>query len=347
MKGSTIALDHVKGHAAAALIVDGRLEDFLIDGGQGGQPAPGAIFRAVCDRPLKGQGGMMLRLPGSGSAYLRHGKGLRAGQGLLVQVTGYAEPGKAVPVTARVLFKSRYAIITPDAPGLNISRRIRDEEERVRLHDLASEAMAGAGGTGLILRSSCEGAGEDLIADDIAAMLEVSQKIIADRDGGKPELLLDGPGAHALARREWPAPDQVAEDAGSFAAHNVPEMIDALLSARTELPNGAFAYVEPTHALVAIDVNTGPDTSFAAALKANIALARALPRILRTRGLGGQITIDFAPLARKDRRQLEQVLKAAFKRDTIETALVGWTPLGHFELQRKRERLSVVEVLKT
>ena len=122
-------------------------------------------------------------------------------------------------------------------------------------------------------------------------------------------------------------------------------MIDALNSSKHPLPSGAYAYVEPTRALVAVDVNTGPDTSPAAGLKANIALARDLPAVLRCRGLGGQITIDFAPLSKKDRRQLEQVLKSAFRKDPVETALTGWTPLGHFELQRKRERLPIAENL--
>jgi Rne/Rng family ribonuclease len=105
------------------------------------------------------------------------------------------------------------------------------------------------------------------------------------------------------------------------------------------LAGGAEAFIEPTRALVAIDVNTGGDTSPAAGLKANLALVRELPRQLRCRGLGGQITIDFAPCSRKDRRYLEQQLKAALRADPVETALAGWTPLGHFELQRKRERL--------
>ena len=128
-----IALDHLAGREAAALLVDGRLEDLLIDGSA---PRPGTIYRAVADRPVKGQGGMFLRTP-DGSAFLRQVKGLAPGRPILVQVTGHAEPGKAIPVTARVLFKSRYAIVTPEAPGLNISRSIRDGEERVRLHEIA------------------------------------------------------------------------------------------------------------------------------------------------------------------------------------------------------------------
>ncbi|MCB1331935.1 MAG: ribonuclease E/G, partial [Maritimibacter sp.] len=76
----------------------------------------------------------------------------------------------------------------------------------------------------------------------------------------------------------------------------------------------------------------------AAGLKANIALARELPRQLRCRGLGGQIVVDFAPMPKKDRPALEQVLRAALRADPVETALAGWTPLGLCELQRKRER---------
>ena len=45
----------------------------------------------------------------------------------------------ALPVTTRLLFKSRFAIVTPDAPGLNISRRIRDEELRDGLSALAED----------------------------------------------------------------------------------------------------------------------------------------------------------------------------------------------------------------
>ena len=344
MKGRSVILDQIEGRAAAALMVDGKLQDLLIDPDDD-TPAPGAVFRAVVDRQVKGQGGVFLKLP-SGSAFLRQGKGLAPGQVLLVQVTGYAEPGKAVPVTTRLLFKSRYAILTPDAPGLNISRAIRDDDERDRLLEIAHEEMAAAPeGHGLILRSACAGADADAVAEDIAAMRELAEAVLSDAVGG-PELLLDAPDAHTRAWRDWaePAPDEVVERDGAFADLGVLEAIDALSGAQA-LPGGGTLYVEPTRALVAVDVNTGADTSPAAGLKANIAAARDLPRQLRLRGLGGQITVDFAPMPRKDRRQLEQVLRAAFKADPVETILAGWTPLSHYELQRKRERRPLSESL--
>ncbi|WP_103258232.1 ribonuclease E/G [Tabrizicola aquatica] len=344
MKGRVLVLDELDGRQAAALIVDGRVEELAIDPA-GDEALPGAIYRAVADRPVKGQGGIFVKLP-QGSGFLRQISGVAPGQRLLVQVTGPAEPGKAVPVTTRLLFKSRFAIVTPDAPGLNISRRIKDEGLRAELSALAEAGMAGAEARlGLILRSSCEEAEPDAVAEDVAAMRGLAEAVLADLTGG-PELLVDGPSAHDLAFRDWldPAVDEADTEAGSFDRHGVREALDALCDPRVALEGGASAVIEPTRALVAVDVNTGPDTSPAASLKANIAAARELPRQLRLRGLGGQVVVDFAPMPKRDRAILDQVLKSAFKAEG-ETNLAGWTTLGLYELTRKRDRLPLSELL--
>ena len=343
MKGRVLCLDRIAGRPAAALMVDGRLEDLAIDP-EGDEPLPGGIYRAVADRPVKGMGGMFVKLPG-GSGFLRQTAGIAPGQKVLVQVSGPTEPGKAIPVTTRLLFKSRYAIVTPGAPGLNISRRIRDEAARDALEAMAAAGMAGADESlGLILRSACEEAEPDAVAEDIAAMRGLAEAVLADLTGG-PELLVDAPSAHDLAWRDWldPHPDEVLED-GSFAAHGVAEAIEALLSTRVDLPGEGHMMIEPTRALVAVDVNTGADTSPAAALKANVAAARDLPRQLRLRGLGGQVVIDFAPMPKRDRHILDQVMKAAFKGDG-EAHLAGWTGLGLFEMTRRRDRLALRDLL--
>ncbi len=341
MKGRIIALDNIGDQEAAAYLVDGQLDDLLIDDPD--WPRPGAIFRGICDRPLKGQGGMMLRLPDGETAFLRHGKGLRPGQPLLVQVTGYADDGKAVPVTDRVLFKSRYAIVTPGKPGLNISRQIADDDERDRLHGIAHATHEGD--HGLIMRSACAGADADEIAEDIVAMLDLADAVLGDANGSEPEALTEGDGPHTVAWRDWTGAKEVVTDAGSFEHLGVLDQIDGLSSARVSIADGSM-FVEPTRALVAVDVNTGGDTSPAAALKANLAACRALPRALRLRGLGGQITVDFAPMSKAHRKQVEQSLRASLKADPIETSMVGWTQMGLFELQRKRERLPLRQTLK-
>ena len=332
MKGRSIILDHLGDVEAAALMVDGQLDDLFLDSDA---PRPGTIYRAIADRPVKGQGGMFLKTP-DGAAFLRQIKGLAPGQPILVQVTGYAEPGKAIPVTAKLLFKSRFAIVTPEAPGLNVSRSIRDEDERDRLLEIAHE-VAGDSAYGLILRSSCAGADAGEIAEDIATMLELAAKVMEDPTH-EMELLAEGDGPHILAWREWVAPAEVITAEGGFESHGVLDAIDAARHAEVQLGGGASMFVEPTRALVAVDVNTGRDASLAAGLKANLACAKALPRALRVRGLGGQITLDLAPMPKKDRRAFETALRAAFRADQVETTLVGWTPLGHYEMQRKRDR---------
>ena len=200
-----VLLDTLKGRPAAARLVDGRLEDLAIDPDDD-RPLPGAIFRAVADRPMKGQGGLFVKLPG-GSGFLRQTAGIAPGQRLLVQITGPAEAGKAHPVTTRLLFKSRSAIVTPEATGLNVSRRIREDALRADLEALARRAMAGADDSlGLILRSACAGAGDDEISADIAAMRDLAQAVLADLAGG-PELLVEGAGAHETAWRGWADPE--------------------------------------------------------------------------------------------------------------------------------------------
>lgn len=339
MKGRQIILDHVAGREAAALMVDGRLEDLLIDAPPG-RPRPGAIYRAQAGRQAKGQGGVFLDAGGT-RLWLRQAKGLRPGDMLLVQVTGHAEPEKAPPVSPNLVFKSRYAIVTPEAPGVNVARSIRDEDERDRLKLAALEALDGRD-WGLILRSSCAGAGEAEIAEDVGAMIAAAEQALPP--GGAPGPVTEGDGPHLTAWREWVEPAEVVTEPGGFERHGVLDALEALLGPK-ERAGEAVLYVEPTRALVAVDVNTGGDMSPAAALKANLAAARALPRALRLRGLGGRVVVDFAPMPKGQRRQIEQALKAAFRADPVETVLAGWTPLGQYEMQRKRERLPLAETL--
>ncbi|MEM9580129.1 MAG: ribonuclease E/G [Pseudomonadota bacterium] len=339
MKGRTICLDHIEGREAAALMVDGQLEDLLV---AADAPAPGTVYRCVADRPVKGQGGMFVKTP-DGMGFLRGVKGMAPGDTLLVQVTGYAEPGKAIPVTHRLLFKSRYVIVTPGAPGLNISRAIRDEDRREEILAVVHATVADIP-HGIILRSSCAEAEDAEIADDLLTMLHLAQRVIGD-ESKSAAILAEGDGPHVLAWRDWADPAEVVTHAGCFEECGVLDALEDAKGARIGLGGGAFAYVEPTRALVAVDVNTGSDTSPAAGTKANFALAKALPRALRVRGLGGQIVLDLAPMPKKDRRGIESALKAALRNDSIETTFIGWTPLGHVELQRKRARVELAAIL--
>ncbi|AGT08237.1 ribonuclease E/G [Paracoccus aminophilus] len=341
MKGRQVIIGRVLGQEAAALMHDGQLEDLLIDPSDITPLAPGAICRAKVDRLVKGQGGVFLRLPDGARGYLRDRNGLGEGQNLIVQITGVAEEGKAIPVSSRLLLRGRHVIVTPGAPGVNVSRQIRDSDEREGLTAIAAEVLGPAeDAPGLIIRSAAVLADDEDIRDEIAQLAALAREIGEDLSGA-PELLLDAPTPAESAWRDWgfPEPDAIEEGEEAFADTGAEDAVLALLSPRVDLGNGAWASVESLRALSAVDVNTGADTSPAAGLKANIALARDLPRQLRLRGIGGQIVIDFAPIPKRDRGTLEQVLRAAFKSESSETVLIGWTAMGLFEINRKRDRV--------
>ena len=341
MKGTLALFGRVQNRGVAALIKDSELEDLLIDPPEN-RIRPGAVYRAKVGRLMKGLGGAMLETP-DGNVFLRNAKGLRQGQACLVQVVSFAEVGKAPPVTARVVFKSRFCLATPGAPGLNLSRDIRDEERRVALRALLDEVTDPA--IGLVVRSQSADADDDDVFEDAQTSINLARAIVADGEDGSPELLLDGPDAATLGWREWPVPDRTETSDEALAAHDVKGILESVRGPNVPLKGGGSLVIEPTRALVSVDVNTGGDTSPAVALKTNLAAATALPRALRLRGLGGQIVVDFVPMAKRDRRQIETALRHAFRVDPVETSLVGWTTLGLFEIQRKRERLPLRESL--
>ena len=347
-KGRLVFLDTINGQGCAALVENGALEDFLIDLPDNNRPQPEAIYRARVQRPMKGQKGVTVDLGQGQTGFLKQAKGMSPGQGLLVQVNTHAEKGKAPPVVTKLLFKSRYAIITPDAPGVNVARGIRDTDERERILEAAHEALEGADPSlGLILRSSCEETEYDAIFQDVTDMRNLAEAVLAEDVTAEPELLMDAPASATLAWRDWsnPEPDEVVDEDGAMEYSGVRDLIDQIYGSRSPLAKSGSMIIEPTSAFVAVDVNTGSDFSLTAGLNANLAAVKDLPRQLRLRGLGGQIVVDFAPMPRKDRRTVEQALTRAFRKDGIETILVGWTPLGNFELQRKRARVPLKEAL--
>ncbi|SMO66321.1 ribonuclease E/G [Paracoccus laeviglucosivorans] len=349
MKGRQIVLGQVFGRDAAALVQDGVLQDLIIDPTGATPLAPGAICRGKVDRLVKGQGGVFLRLPDGAKGYLRDRGGLREGQALLVQISGAAEDGKAIPVSSRLNFRGRNVIVTPGMPGVNVSRRIREDDIREELAGLGEAAIEGqADAPGIVFRSAAAQAELDEIADELNQLLDLARAVTADADG-QPELLLDAPEPAEAAWHDWaePAPDAVEDGPDAFDQTGTTDAVEALLSPRVDLGAGAWAEIEALRALVAIDVNTGADTSPAAGLKANIALARDLPRQLRLRGLGGQIVVDFAPMPKRDRGTLEQTLRAAFKAEAAETVLIGWTAMGLFEISRKRDRMPLSRLAET
>ncbi len=339
-----IVLDRLGEREMAALLVGGELEDFLIDPASGTDFAQGAVFRAIVDRALKVRGGAIARLPSGRKAFVKGAGECAAGASILVQISSYAESGKAMPATLNVRFKRRYAVAVLERPGINLSRSIQSPDRRVYLASLAERLCRDAPhNVGVILRSECADACDREIASDVRTVLGNAEKALAGASGKSPELLLPGPRAGEIAQRDWKGAALADSDGAGFEESGIWDMLHDVRGERFEIQRGATMYVQETRALVAVDVNTGSDTSPGSSLKANLAAARELPRLLRLKGLGGQIVIDFAPSPKNSRDSIVDALRNSLSNDPVDTSLAGWTPLGNFELQRKRSRYPLSE----
>jgi ribonuclease G len=131
-----------------------------------------------------------------------------------------------------------------------------------------------------------------------------------------------------------------------FEAEGVDAELDRALRPRVWLKSGGTIVIEPTEALVSIDVNTGKFVGSRRAedtvLKTNLEAADEIARQLRLRDLGGIIVIDFIDMDRAEsRRQVLSALESALHRDRSRTKVVGLSELGLVELTRKRTRAGI------
>lgn len=386
MKGTAIVLDTPQDRAfAAARLVDGRLEDLILGPKSGDhRPAAGSRTAAKVIRKLP-KSGAFCELENGAEGYLRDARAVEVGQTRILEVQSLPEPGKAVTLTTRLLYRGPRVILTPGAPGVNVSKKIGNSRERERLAAAVEAALrqetAGTttpGEVGAIVRTAARNEEAEALRREVTSLVAdwrdeterayrtggatpaptepLPKGILAEWCDPRPASILASPSLfewlsldHPVEgpSRLWGEPrllDVLRAEPSPFDALGIWDEIDRLRAPEVALGDASMV-IEPTRALVAVDVNTGSDFSPAAGLKTNLAAARDLPRQLRLRGLGGKVLVDFAPMPKAQRRTLEEALAKSFRPDPIETALVGWTTLGLFEIQRKRERWPLTELL--
>ncbi|MEL6978070.1 MAG: ribonuclease E/G [Pseudomonadota bacterium] len=292
------------------------------------------------------------------------------GETLRLEIRTHPEAGKAWPATEKLGLRGRRLSLTPGAPGLNVSRAISDEARRAALRAAMGAALEGEADLGCVARTAAERATPQEIAAEAAWLLSRWRALEASASApAAPALLQAAPGPAALALREWRAedaeilatprsgdarsgalsaalertlsPSDPLRDRVSAAEPTLFERFDvagqalAALDPRAALGRGAWLAIEPTAALTAIDVNSGPEMS---ALAADLAAAAAAPRLLRLRGSGGLIAIDFISQGAEPRAKIARALEAAARRDAVPLKPLGWTRGGVLEATRKRAR---------
>jgi ribonuclease G len=350
----------------------------------------GTVHLGRIIKVLKGMGACFVELGLERAGFLplhaveRVGAGLtpviHEGAAVLVQVVKDPQGGKGAELTLNLSVPGRHLVYAPHQRGLVFSRRLADEAERQRL--AAALETISRPDEGFILRTAALGATPEDLARDAAWLREAWAEIEASAAKAKPptcvwrdlsplaRVLRDR--GHAGIRRvvtDDPAAQRAAQEYGRrfmpslagnielsrgdiplFDRFGIHEDIAAALQPRVPLPSGGFLMIEPTHALTAIDVNTGRhigDTNQAdTILVTNLEAARAVAHQVRLRNLSGLIAVDFVHmLAAEHQERVLAAVREAFAEDPMFLRIGGFTGLGLFEIARRRGRPPLHEIL--
>ena len=345
------------GKPAAALTDGGKLVAYFP---LSPQPfiSPEALFLGKAGRVLKNLEAMFVSLPGGTAGFLPFGEmpgGQRPGGGdsLIVQVKKPPQGKKAAFLTMDIALPGRLAVLLPESKVAHASTRLEGVEKSALTR---TAARLKPEGMGLVLRAAALNAEEKDILADIKVLQNTWQDIRQKaQTGPAPALLLPAPDPLArLLREEREAPSRILSDdlraaqslgihvessPDPFALYNIPHQLRQALKRRVYLPSGGTLVIDPCEAGTVIDVNTGRNSVRGQdiILKTNLEAAREAARIIRLRGVGGIVLIDFIDMKTEGHR--ERVLAAfeeAVKDDPVKTVAHGFTQLGILEATRKK-----------
>jgi ribonuclease E len=302
---------------------------------------------------------------------------LRRGDELLVQVIKEGIGTKGPTLSTYISIPGRYLVLMPALGRVGVSRKIEDDEARRKLRDLMLE-LNPPKGLGFIVRTAGVDRTKKELSRDLAYLLrlwkvivrrikkhpapigiyEESDMIIRTiRDiftGDVDTILIDEPQSYERAKEflQIVMPRYVNRlhlyegKEPLFHRYRLDDEIMKIHQRKVPLRQGGSIVIDPTEALVAIDVNSGnfraEDSAEETAYQMNIAAAREIARQLRLRDLGGVIVNDFIDMRKeRHRRGVERALRDAVKRDRARTKILRTSPFGLIEMTRQRIRPSL------
>ncbi|MGL5114986.1 MAG: Rne/Rng family ribonuclease, partial [Beijerinckiaceae bacterium] len=299
---------------------------------------------------------------------------------LLVQVVKEERGNKGAALTTYLSLAGRYSVLMPNTPrGGGISRKITSSTDRKRLKELAT-ALEVPDGMGVILRTAGANRTQPEIKRDFEYLLRVWEQVrettlnsvapmlvyeegslikrsIRDLFGKEvDEVQVSGEAGYQEARAfmKMLMPSQVKaikayrEPQPLFARFGVEGQLDAMFSNTVTLKSGGYIVINPTEALVSIDVNSGRSTREHniedTAVRTNLEAAEEVARQLRLRDLAGLIVIDFIDMEEnRNNRTVEKRLKDCLKNDRARIQVGRISAFGLMEMSRQRMRTGVLE----
>ena len=298
---------------------------------------------------------------------------IKKGQEILVQVIKEAAGTKGASVTTYLSLPGRFLVVMPGSDSHGISRKIEDEKERDKLRNVMNSLNIPEG-IGYIIRTASKDITKTALNKDLAFLLRLwSETKKHGQSVASPALIYKDQNIIAKVLRDYYTPDiqEILVDTqesqkqvmdflnllptkqrktavrlhhGSrpiFNQYAVEEQIEQIYQPVVKLPSGGSIVINPTEALVAIDVNSGrtaKDKNFNETIfLANMEAAAELARQLRLRDLGGLIVVDFIDMRNvRHIREVEKQVKASMKRDRAKVDISRISKFGLLQISRQK-----------
>lgn len=328
--------------------------------------------------PLKDTSAEYFTPPGSGQ---EGGTAtLKPGQEIIVQVLREASGNKGALLTSYISLPGRYLVLLPNRPGIGISRKIESEEDREKIKNLVKQIKLPAG-MGFIVRTAGINRTKQEIQRDYQLQMRLWKEIHKKALNSKAPLLIYQEtdfGVRSL--RDYLTPDigeilvddldtfrkmraylkavtprqvkilkHYKDKAPIFEKFQLEEQIRVIYQERVELKSGGYIIINPTEAMITIDVNSGRGSSKRnieeTAFKTNIEACEEIARQLRLRDLGGLIVIDFIDMMdKKHIAEVEKAFKKALSIDRARIQLARISKFGLLELSRQKKKSTIQEI---
>jgi len=293
---------------------------------------------------------------------------------ILVQVEQEPQKMKQARVTGNICLSGNYVAMDLSKGAVGVSKKIKDKQRIGELRQLVKEYTQSKASYGIVLRTASEHAGSAQILGEINRFTEQLDQIIHKAQyerntgilykGTKEWVTLLGEyGISRIDEAKTDLPEVYKELSGIvsnavFYEEDYPlskllgleTEISRILNKKVWLKSGGFLIIEPTEAMVVIDVNSGKSigkkNKDAHILKLNLEAASEITRQLRLRNLSGIIMIDFINMDKEeDKVKVIHCLEQGLKNDKVPGYFIEVTKLDVFELTRKKIRKPLHEMI--
>jgi ribonuclease E len=304
---------------------------------------------------------------------------VKEGTKVIIQVDKEERGNKGAAITTFISLAGRYLVLMPNNPRAGgISRRIEGDERTELRKALGSLEMPN--GMGVIVRTAGIGrSGEELQwdLDYLAQLWEAITKSVEDRKApflimqesnvvirairdylrdDIDQVIIDNPDAYQdalnLVRQVMPQFESklrlYEDDTPLFNRYQIESQIETAFQREVRLPSGGSIVIDPTEAMVSIDINSARATKGAdieeTALNTNLEAADEIGRQLRLRDIGGLMVIDFIDMsAARNQREVENRMRDALSIDRARVQTSRISRFGLLEMSRQRLRPSLAD----